>query len=298
MIPLVYNYSHEPDSGSKEHFFHFFWGYLLPATREILRINEETGRNNAFVMESCGPLMDPLIAETASKLQLDIRCREMTSAEMRDGVLVERWDRMLRLWTDWYLDKEGKVPASSEQLEMPVLIMPDGTRFLTDILTVRNTFVNEAGVQQNTRDGNFLILKRSEEPDYYRPGGGAARPTYGSSRRSLKGIDEAVQMLNEHGYRVTSFEPGRYSLFEQIEHFYKATGVAGIRGAEFAGMIWMQQGSVVIMLEPPGMGGYGVQRLLASILNLNFTHLMTGGETSFPTLQPDAIAPYLPVNPS
>jgi hypothetical protein len=296
MISLVYNYAHEHNSGSKEHFFHFVWGYLLPATREMLRINEETGRSNSFVMESCGPLMDELTIETAYKLGLDIYCRELSDTEIKDGLLVERWDRVLRLWTDWYINKEGDMPAHSEQLEMPTSIMTDIGRFLTDIQTIRNTFLNAAGIRANRIDGEFLILKRSEEPDYYKPGGGAVRLTYGNSRRALTGIDKAVQILNRRGYKVASFEPGRHSLFRQIEVFHNATGIAGIRGAEFAGMIWMRPGAAVIMLEPPEMPGYGVQHLQAIILNLRFTHLMTGGETSFPELKPEVIAPYLPVD--
>jgi hypothetical protein len=76
--------------------------------------------------------------------------------------------------------------------------------------------------------------------------------------------------------------------------FHKSTGVAGIRGAEFANMIWMRPGSTVIMLEPPRMLDYGVQHLLANLLNLYFTHLKTGRETSFPKLKPEVITPYLP----
>ena len=63
-------------------------------------------------------------------------------------------------------------------------------------------------------------------------------------------------------------------------------------------MIWMRPGAAVIMLEPPEMPGYGVQHLLAVIMNLHYTHLMTGGETSFPELKPEVIAPYLPVDRS
>lgn len=39
---------------------------------------------------------------------------------------------------------------------------------------------------------------------------------------------------------------------------------------------------------------YGVQHLLANLLDLHFTHLKTGGETFFPKLKPEVITPYLP----
>src|SRR5689334_5172466 len=47
--------------GTREHFFHFMLGYLLPAAHAILE--RRRGREDEFVFVSCGPTMDAKTAE-------------------------------------------------------------------------------------------------------------------------------------------------------------------------------------------------------------------------------------------
>ena len=59
------HFDNRMDNGSPEHFFHFMWGYLLPAAHETLERLSAGARREKFVFTSCGPKMDRLIAEVA-----------------------------------------------------------------------------------------------------------------------------------------------------------------------------------------------------------------------------------------
>src|SRR5262245_48521827 len=58
----------------QEHFFHFMWGYLLPAASAIIdmQAGASTDRvRDEFVFSSCGPVMDAKTAEMARLLGIE-----------------------------------------------------------------------------------------------------------------------------------------------------------------------------------------------------------------------------------
>jgi hypothetical protein len=287
-ILLEFERSDDHDSGWKEHFFHFLWGYLLPAIREILKFDHEFRNNTAFEMESCGPVMDPLIIESGALLCLNIRILSDRNKSLHRCITVPRWDKILRHCTNWHYDNYGSLPAGKNLLLFHPSAIPNGNLFYEDVNTVRTAFLKNIDLKPDEFQ-RVLVMKRSEEHPYYKPGGGAIRPTYGNSRRALTGVDDAIKVLQEKGYCVYSFEPGQLPLIEQIRCFYNAETIIGIRGAEFANMIWMKPGSTVVMLEPPYMSTTGVQPLLAGLLGLDFIQVKNNGNSNNIILDPNVI---------
>lgn len=290
---LLYDASHEHNAGSKEHFFHFFWGYLLPAMREILRINEETDSDNTFILESCGPVMDPIMAEASRLLDVKIEFSKGSNSDVYKTILLLRWDRILRLCTDWFLNQYGHFDHFTGDNIIPEHILPEGEKYIEDILFVRQVFLRKLSHINAEKTGQFYLIRRSDEPLYYKEGGGATRLTYGTSRRALKNVDQAVDKLRSLGYRISTFEPGDNSLSDQIRTFNQASGIAAIRGAEFAHLIWMEPGTTVVMIEPPNMSGNAIQPFMAKILGLKFKVLKIMEETNYPELAPEMLMPYL-----
>lgn len=288
-ILLEFERSDDHDSGWKEHFFHFLWGYLLPAIREILKLDQKFRNDTVFEMESCGPVMDPLIVEAGTLLRLNIRILLDRNKSSCHCITVPRWDKILRYCLNWHYDNYGSLPAGKDALFIHPSVIPDGNLFYEDINSVKTAFLKNIDMKVSDQYPKALVMKRSEEHPYYKPGGDAIRPTYGNSRRALIGVDEAIKVLWEKGYGIYSFEPGQLSLTEQIRHFYNAETIIGIRGAEFANMIWMKPGSTVVMLEPPYMSTTGVQPLLAGVLGLDFVHIKNNGNSNNIILDPNLI---------
>jgi hypothetical protein len=75
-----------------EHFFHFMWGYLLPAASALIDLRSGPPSDQCsdeFVFTSCGPVMDAKTAEMARLLGVaaivedEEICRSGASATLR-----------------------------------------------------------------------------------------------------------------------------------------------------------------------------------------------------------------------
>lgn len=76
--------------GSCEHFFHFMWGYFLPA---IHRISEEQDKDNTYIFRSCGPFMDEHIHAVmqANQIKYRIEAKDF-SCDASEDIFLPRWD--------------------------------------------------------------------------------------------------------------------------------------------------------------------------------------------------------------
>jgi hypothetical protein len=178
---------------------------------------------------------------------------------------------------------------------IPPILWSKG-RVVREIQLVRDTVLarvgpREAGTPSGGDVASYYILKRSQEPAFYAlEGGGAQRPTYGTSRRSLVGIEEAAVALSRQSQRVAVFEPGRHTLAAQIRTFRGCKGIVAIRGAELANIVWMDPGSKVIVINagrfhlsaPPAQA-------LAKLLGLEYVEIDCGDDP-YPPLRDDLIS--------
>jgi hypothetical protein len=272
--------------GSSEHFFHFMWGYLLPALLEIASIEESTDlkkSRNRYLFQSCGPIIDKLIIEMLSLYEWD--CEIVTKGPMRRAIrrllatlglcsriVVPRWDVELR-----DADAAGELRP---QLRTSIQAVREHT--------LRRIERSPTGSASDSYSGSYLILKRSAQPEFYKRGGKAESPGYGVARRSLTGIEEAAQELRKRNLSVEVYEPGKSALVEQIRVFRSCRGIVGIRGAEFANLIWMRPKSKVVLVQPSFMNDVRVQKTIAVNLDLEYREIVANNG-KYPTLDGDAV---------
>jgi len=207
-------------SGSREHYYHFLIGYLLP-----LILAQEKHRNPQFQVLDCGPLLNPILQETLERLGFEITL--ILPNQVRRPVYVEPWDQ------GW------KLPKDIEAVEHTVNRIKEAWKAYTclncDCVPTDN-----------------LILRRSEPHAFYMEGG-AEKSGYGTSRRGITNLAELSNFLIKNGVQFTIYEPGVHCLGCQINMFSKSKKFLGFRGAEWANLIWAPQEAHVRMLDnaPP-----------------------------------------------
>lgn len=277
-----------PRSGSAEHYWHFLFGYLLPVSRQLSR--ENPARANMF---DCGPVMNEVMSgalqalSPATRVSLSktaqwpstldealARAQEQDAPEAGAGpkYVVPRWDV-------WLLhgSETGRLKAT----------LSGAAAVLRDALRGCACCRAEGAV------GRYLILRRSAEPSYYQVGGPAQVPTYGAGRRTLRGLEEGAAALERLGWSNLIYEPGAHNLACQIAHFAGCAGVIGVRGAEFANLVWAPAGARVVMIQSAFFRARAAPPLaLAELLGLPTIELPHEGEAD-PLLNAALIAARL-----
>ena len=263
--------------GSREHYFHFLLGYLLPGLHAAAGRRDGGDRPDGLTFVSCGPVMDTRIREACALLGLACAieagpCEPRRGASGDDCVTAPRWDRWLfRGHPDrlrparWLRDRWEEVIGRS--VPLAIRAMRDRLLEAADPPSV------------GTRaEGPWLLLQRSVEPDFYRPGGPAEIASYGAGRRAIVNIEELAGELAHAGLPVRIYEPGAAELGDQIRTFNTARGVIGIRGAELANATWMAHGSQVVMLATPMREENHMAWNLARTMGLDFRRVAVDSE--------------------
>ena len=263
--------------GSREHYFHFVLGCLMPA----LHIARSSDPEQDFCLPSCGPVLDPVTRQACALLELSnlhIAEEAPPPGALRMGL--PRWDT-------WFLENE-EYDARFKQSIAPSPVCP--------LDTLRSAFLRalgrnpESNVDPFRTEVSWTLLERSPQPDFYAEDGPAEKPGYGASRRAIANTTELRTGLQAAGAAVTAFEPGRQSLESQILHFHDADGIVGIRGAEFVNILWMRPGSRALMIMPPGRPNHA-SRNLASLRRVRFATLDV--DTQFPRIAPSDLLPLM-----
>jgi len=292
-------------TGQREHFFHFMWGYLLPAAHEILHVQSYAPSyplGKEFIFISSGPVMDTKTAEMARLLGVEYAIVQDEREAREPGttnIVVRRWDSFLCDYATY--SRLHLATATRRLLHQAVTlrsippILWSRVRLVKKIQHLRHSILAKVPLRDEAGPCGddvscYCILKRSEEPSFYAPEDGRARrPTYGTSRRSLRGIEEAAVALSRQSRRVAVFEPGGHTLADQIRTFRDCKGIIAIRGAELANIVWMDPGSKVIVINA-GRFDLSVAPAwaLAKLLGLIYDEI-DGGEDPYPELDNDLV---------
>ena len=293
-----------------DHFFHFIWGYFLPSLNLILSNESPVGKNREntiFYFRSCGPLMDNIYDEIFPLFDIMYQIQEEKTLDQSDlpQILIPRWDVILNMKWQYFFNKKTRWRfniwfkrfwnnLSFSNRHYLLRTRKFKKEFLRKIDVTENAILSKIGTFPPHPDldkyiDQYVILKRSAEPDYYKKGVGAAEePTYGTGRRSLTGIEEASINLRNKGVPVQIFEPGIFSLKDQIHVFRRCKGIIFIKGAECTLMNWMKPGSKIIMIWPESINYLPLQRNMAKVFNLEYHEIVTGPNLH-PKLEPDVI---------
>ncbi len=255
--------------GSPQHYFHFVWGYLLPALDRILQ-DAVRDAGHVYELQSCGPMMDPRSRELAGWLEPSLRIVDaMQPGEAATaGQLVPRWDWWLRGRTSLRIRWASRLHQLG--LRHPVLRGIDRVR---DFILARALAGPPPSPETARQGAEWLLLKRSDEPSFYRPDGPAEKPNYGLTRRSIANLEALAAELESRGRPVRIYEPGQDDLATQVRTYHAAAGVIGIRGAELANIVWMRPGSGVVMLVTPVKRENNVARHLAMVRGLRMQQI-------------------------
>ena len=200
--------------GSREHFFHFLIGYLLPIVSDQSQLNFKE-----FSVLDCGPVLTPILEDTLNRL--DYQFKIIPLSEVKRPYYVEPWDVN---WTN---------------------IIPV-RKAIEQIKNAYQTYKCSA-CHSKVDDENLLIM-RSHPNDFYLHH--AEIKGYGTSRRAIENWQEISEHLVSKGVNHILYEPGIHSLGCQIRHFKKSKRIVGMRGAEWANLIWADQDIRVRITDP------------------------------------------------
>jgi hypothetical protein len=284
------------DYGSPEHFYHFMWGYLLPAMYEILQRLGTGERCETFVFTTCGPKMDPLIGEVARYLGIDFAIEDRSLVQENESTFtVPRWDlyilrpHLLRHSSNENIRITRMRDAFQRSLPevWEIYKLPDFVANLrSQVIRVRDTFLRclKRDLRTPKYDGlrgRYLILRREEAHPFYAEGGGAKILHYGASRRQLRGIDDALRVLEMQGFEVSVLIAGNHDLMGQALAFHHCRGIAMIRGAEIANLIWVRPGTPLLVLTPSNVADFPPPHdMLAELMGVKLTHIITEDRNS------------------
>jgi hypothetical protein len=296
--------------GSVEHYYHFIWGYLFPSIHAIYTLTDSD--NSKYLFRSCGPVMDELIKEVMQLCHYDFSIIP-TGSEIRfddyNKIIVQRWDigfyRSLLLG-DEELTYVGRIMLMREELKQHKELFDQFSRhnFTSELSLSIGQLRSHLLQRVNELDDNgnfdqykksYLLLKRSACPDFYEKDGKSEASGYGISRRGLLGVEDVAKVLRQKNISVQVFEPGKYSLIEQIRVFFHCKGVVGIEGAEFANIIWLKANSKVILIHPVALNLPPIIRLSAELLSHDYIQV-DDDQGYYPVLGVETIEKHLVVN--
>jgi hypothetical protein len=281
------------EQGSLEHYWHYLLGVILPLA-DLYRRNPGRLRDARLLLDSCGPVMDSVITGPGLDLAVEIvdgppRIRREPMWRFRLHAMLRRWRHALRLSPSW-----------RPKLEAPVIRLPrwdaylrrhgsadvEFTEALAAVAKLMADLARDRGCCRSGSEGVYLLLRRSDPPPYFAPGGPAGRGAYGrygSARRTLQGLEVCRDTLAEAGVASVIYEPGAHDLACQMRQFASARGIVGIRGAEFANMVWASPAALVLMIAYDRMD-HAPQRALAKAMGLCHYRELDCGPGETPTL--------------
>ena len=217
--------------GSRENFYHFLIGYLLPVVQA-----QGSHRFPEFRVVDCGPLMTPILRETLQRL--GHRFEIVPATQVENPIWVESWDRF-----NHFTDVPKLLPETAD--------------------LVRKCWSEYECPASDCEFTENLIIRRSEPHEYYLRGMSEFKG-HGTSRRGISNLGKISASLENRGVPHTLFDAGLHCLGCQIRAFTGAKRILGMRGADWANVIWAGKNLRVLMYDsmPP-----------AKVLSACFQHL-------------------------
>jgi hypothetical protein len=206
--------------GSREHFYHFLIGYLLPLVHA-----QSQYRFKRFLALDCGPLMSPILHDTLTRLGYDFNLVRPDAIER--PVFLESWD---------YGWSEGVGKNSVRHAQS----------------LIRQAWSSYECPSDHCPRSENILIRRSRPHEFYHDGRSEIAG-YGTSRRGITNLQEVSDFLTSNGVHHSIYEPGAHCLGCQIETFRTSRRILGFRGAEWANLIWSTPDVQVRMLDanPP-----------------------------------------------
>lgn len=278
-----------------EEFYHFMLGYCLPGMNELLKRLEGSHISEVDI-EKYGPIMDQKFAELLNLFSIHHRFVEPHEDTPPGTATIypPRWD----IWSfDIISYRSLGVFAKMKVLAKSILQKPyavdsfwwNQKGFRKEIKRLTQHILERLDIMDNSSN-EILLLKRSGRSELYdkqKERGNLHR--YGVERRALIGLEEAQKKFVGNGLNMIIFEPGEYSLVEQIRKFRACSAIVTIRGAELANVMWMKPGTKAVVIDGFGNSVNSPTQILADIMGVKFDVIRIP-KNDYPELDGDLIA--------
>jgi hypothetical protein len=204
-------------NGSLEHFYHFFYGGLVPLAYYL-----STGRDkDLYFLRSCGPM---------NRLLLEL--------DLENLVLVEKatMHRLVRSFGKTVLNGLDAPPYYNQNV----------------FAAARDFLLQKLGSTQAKHEptSDIVFINRSEADAYY-ASSLAETKTSANQRRSIPNFEQLVAAAHAAGIKADTFELESASLKQQLGLFRAARIVVAQHGAALANIFWMKPKTTVIEIVPP-----------------------------------------------
>ncbi len=312
LIPFKADPEKEGDLGN---YWHYTLGYFIPVTSYLLK-NQDSLQKKQLALDSCNILLDKhledfLIFHGFSYSIKDFSDKSIKTALKAYKSIPKKFWREFMRWENRFRGKSASIFIfHSYKKSGKSILVPRWDEYLRLYFDLPPNFKSELNAYRdkmrhfgqrnsccdpNSGKGKLLILSRAPKPtsissEILEKNRWFA--SYGSERRELKHVKEGIDDLNQEGYNCLKYESGTHNLQCQINHFSNCSGVIGVRGAEFANMIWMKEKAIVILFHSADFKNDPLQRQLVSPLNLNYFEIPHNGQVS-PIFDTKAIIPIL-----
>lgn len=212
LVPAQWN-------GSVEHFYHFFFGYLLP----VVLYQEKTG-SMAFTVRDCGPMNDWF-----RLLRPDTDLEFMAPGVMLHRTVTHRQERVfLRGWDD------------------PTRFHRKSLRQFSALM------ISRVGVDMKSVQGKspvVTIIERRKSPSFYLESGSEVFAS-GTQYRSWPNIHKTYEALSSVA-NVSMVDSAELGPHDQVRTFSSTDILVAQHGAGLSNMVFMRPGASVIEIKPP-----------------------------------------------
>lgn len=287
--------------GDLGNYWHYLFGFFIPFSY-LLWKRPELFEGKKLILDSCNPLTDALAKEYLNHLGVEHEFEELT--EKTIGMTRKEWKSIRRkIWRRLsYAERKFRGDNASWftyhhfKFKKNLIIIPRWDKYLEEFGNFPPSFKKELNSYRKfiifkvlglkpipLENKSWLIIKRAAPPEIISSEAGKkARwfPGYGSERRELRGIEEGVKELESVGYLVKARSTGDLGLLQQITEFYSSKVLVGVRGAEFANMIWMDPESKVYLWMSSSFQNEPIQRKLASACQIRYHEIPHEGQVS------------------
>ena len=254
-------------------YWHYLIGYLAPVCRALEEQRGLVGLETKFIvnLQSCSnAIMDGIAKEILESGQIELNFLAVESAGANSSLIsmLKRFDTWssrrfpwrgapframnipLRTWLSRWKWRRYP-PVSPINSTSTVVVIPIPSK---DSLEwwFNSALPSDPDYRRDIRALKTAVSRRRSEScssDYEKKVLIIRRPRTARQTRVLGGDELLKEQLVGLGIPAVIYEPGQHSFRCQVRVFQDAKGIIGLRGAEFANLLWCERPIPIILIQ-------------------------------------------------
>ena len=254
-------------------YWHYLIGYLAPVCRALEEQRGLVGLETKFIvnLQSCSnAIMDGIAKEILESGQIELNFLAVESAGANSSLIsmLKRFDSWssrrfpwrgaplramnipLRTWLSRWKWRRYP-PVSPINSTSTVVVIPIPSK---DSLEwwFNSALPSDPDYRRDIRALKTAVSRRRSEScssDYEKKVLIIRRPRTARQTRVLGGDELLKEQLVGLGIPAVIYEPGQHSFRCQVRVFQDAKGIIGLRGAEFANLLWCERPIPIILIQ-------------------------------------------------